>query len=43
MLKKMVAVLMLSIFVFLGSGCTALLGAALSAGAAYGIYQATRK
>jgi len=31
---------MLSSFVFLASGCAALVGAAISAGAAYGISQA---
>jgi len=31
---------MLSLFVFLASGCAALVGAALSAGAAYGISRA---
>jgi len=40
MLKKVFCLIILSSFVFLVSGCTALVGAALSAGAAYGISQA---
>lgn len=43
MRKKILGVLMLSGFAFLLSGCAALLGAALSAAASYGIYQAAKR
>lgn len=42
MLKRVCGLILISAFLFLSSGC-ALLGTALSAAAAYGIYQATRK
>ncbi len=43
MLKKISYIIVLSAFVFMASGCAALIGTALSAAAAYGIYAATKK
>ena len=43
MLKKICSLIVISSFVFFMSGCGALIGTALSAAAAYGIYSATRK
>ncbi len=40
MLKKICCLIMLSSFLFLATGCAALVGAALSAGAVYGISRA---
>jgi len=40
MLKKICCLIMLSSFVFLACGCAALVGAAISGAAAYGISQA---
>lgn len=42
MVKKILAFVILGTFMFFSSGC-ALLGAAASAAAAYGIYKATKK
>jgi len=41
MFKKILSLILISSFVLLGSGCS-LLGTALSAAAAYGIYRATK-
>lgn len=43
MLKKICSCIVLVAFVFCMSGCGVILGAALSAAAAYGISQATKK
>jgi hypothetical protein len=43
MLKKIYSLVVLAAFAVFISGCGAILGTALSAAAAYGIYQATRK
>ncbi len=43
MLKKICNFIVLSVLVFCMSGCGVILGAALSAAAAYGISQATKK
>jgi len=43
MLKKIFGFVFLGALVFSMSGCGAILGTALSAAAAYGVYQATRK
>jgi hypothetical protein len=42
MIKKIFAFIILGAFMFFSSGC-ALVGAAASAAAAYGIYKATKK
>ncbi len=42
MVKRFCSVLLVGAFLLMCSGC-AVVGAALSAGMAYGIYQATRK
>lgn len=42
MFKKILNMIVLGSFVFFVSGCS-LLGTAISAGVAYGIYQATKK
>jgi hypothetical protein len=43
MFKKICGLVVICAFVFVMSGCAALVGAALSAAAGYGIYQATKK
>jgi len=43
MLKKICSLTVICTFVFVISGCGALIGTALSAAAAYGIYSATKK
>lgn len=43
MLKKTCRFIVLGVFVFFTSGCGAILGTALSAAAAYGVYYATKK
>jgi len=43
MLKKICSLIVVVTFAFFMSGCGALIGTALSAAAAYGIYTATKK
>lgn len=43
MLKKICCAVLLGVMLVGTSGCGALLGTALSAGAAYGLYMATKK
>jgi len=43
MLKKACSLVVICLLSLMLSGCASLLGAALSAAGAYGIYQATRK
>lgn len=40
MLKKICCLIMLSLFLFISSGCAALVGAAITGAAAYGLSQA---
>ena len=43
MFKKMCCAVVLGAVMFFASGCAALIGTAISAGAAYGLYMATKK